>query len=176
MWTKVNRKSQAKFFSKGRRVRCPYCGTDDDKVIDSRAAEDGAAIRRRRECRGCRQRFSTYERLVGVGILVRKRSGISEPYDPAKVRDGIEKATKNLPVTPEAVTAAVNAIDEHIRNSGKREITSELIGTEVLDQLRHIDHVAYMRFASVYKGFTSPDDFARELAHLEKDAPPKPRA
>jgi transcriptional repressor NrdR len=156
-------------------VRCPYCGSDDDKVIDSRAADDGAAIRRRRECRGCRQRFSTYERIVEVGILVRKRSGIIEPYDRAKVRAGIEKATKNLTVSPDAVQAAVAAVDEHIRASSRREIPSEMIGAEVLTALRGIDPVAYMRFASVYKGFTSPDDFARELAHLEKDAPPKPR-
>ena len=79
-------------------MRCPYCQTDDDRVVDSRIAEQGAAIRRRRECRACARRFSTYERAEAVGILVRKRSGIAEPYDRAKVRSGIEKATKNLPV------------------------------------------------------------------------------
>ncbi|MPZ74379.1 MAG: transcriptional repressor NrdR [Nitriliruptorales bacterium] len=155
-------------------MRCPYCKTDDDRVVDSRSAEQGAAIRRRRECRSCGRRFSTYERIEAVGILVRKRSGIAEPYDRAKVRAGIEKATKNLPVSGETVADAVAAVDDHIRTAGLREVPSETVGAEVLSELRVIDPVAYMRFASVYKGFTSPDDFARELAHLEKDAPPKP--
>ena len=155
-------------------MRCPYCSADDDRVVDSRAAEQGAAIRRRRECNGCGRRFSTYERAEETGILVRKRSGIAEPYDRAKVRAGIDKATKNLPVAAEAVDAAVAAIDARVRAMGRREIPSEVLGAEVLAELRTLDHVAYMRFASVYKGFTSPEDFTRELASLEKDTPPKP--
>ncbi|MDQ3937776.1 MAG: transcriptional regulator NrdR [Chloroflexota bacterium] len=155
-------------------MRCPYCQTDDDRVVDSRAAEAGAAIRRRRECRSCHHRFSTYERIEQSGVLVRKRSGIAEPFDRNKLRAGIEKATKNLPVTADQVRDAVSTIDHHLRASGKREVDSKTIGAEVLEALRAIDHVAYMRFASVYKGFTSPEDFTRELATLEKDAPPKP--
>jgi len=155
-------------------VRCPYCMSEDDRVVDSRAAEGGAAIRRRRECRSCRQRFSTYERIEQTGVLVRKRSGIAEPFDRAKVRAGIEKATKNLPVSPTAVARAVDAVDHRVRASGRREVDSKAVGAEVLDALRELDHVAYMRFASVYKGFTSPEDFHRELAALDKDAPPKP--
>lgn len=154
-------------------MRCPYCKTDDDRVVDSRTAEQGEAIRRRRECRSCTRRFSTYERVEAMGILVRKRSGIAEPYDRNKVQDGIEKATKNLTVSPETVADAVAAVDDHIRSAGLREVPSEMIGAEVLAVLRTIDPVAYMRFASVYKNFTSPEDFTRELAHLEKDAPPK---
>ena len=154
-------------------MRCPYCQADDDRVIDSRAAEDGRAIRRRRACNGCGQRFSTYERIEQSGILVRKRSGIAEPFDRAKLRAGIEKATKNLPVTADQIRDAVSTIDHHLRASGKREVDSQAVGAEVLAALREIDHVAYMRFASVYKGFTSPEDFTRELATLEKDAPPK---
>ena len=156
-------------------MRCPYCQTDDDRVVDSRAAESGAAIRRRRQCNGCGQRFSTYERAEQMGVLIRKRSGIAEPFDVAKVRAGIEKATKNLPVSREAVDDAVSAVDVAVRTSGRREIPSKELGAEVLAALRQLDHVAYMRFASVYKGFTSPDDFARELATLEKESPPKPR-
>ena len=148
-------------------MRCPYCQTDHDRVVDSRAAEGGTAIRRRRECRSCGQRFSTYERAEEIGLLIRKRSGIAEPYDVAKVRDGIEKATKNLPITPAAVDTAVAAVDAHVRSAGRREIPSKDVGAEVLAALRALDHVAYVRFASVYKGFTSPDDFTRELAALE---------
>ena len=157
-------------------MRCPYCQTDDDRVVDSRGAEAGAAIRRRRQCNGCGQRFSTYERAEQVGVLIRKRSGIAEPFDVDKVRSGIEKATKNLPIAPSAVDDAVAAVEAAVRSSGRREIDSKDVGAEVLAALRQLDHVAYMRFASVYKGFTSPDDFTRELATLEKEAPPKPRA
>ena len=155
-------------------MRCPYCQQDDDRVVDSRGAEDGRAIRRRRACNGCGQRFSTYERIEHSGLLIRKRSGIAEPFDRAKLRAGIEKATKNLPVTADQVRDAVAGIDHRLRASGKREIDSKAVGAEVLAALRELDHVAYMRFASVYKGFTSPEDFTRELATLEKDAPPKP--
>lgn len=154
-------------------MRCPYCQQDDDRVVDSRGAEDGRAIRRRRACNGCGQRFSTYERIEHSGLLIRKRSGIAEPFDRAKLRAGIEKATKNLPVTADQVRDAVAGIDHRLRASGKREIDSKAVGAEVLAALRELDHVAYMRFASVYKGFTSPEDFTRELATLEKDAPPK---
>ena len=154
-------------------MRCPYCQSDDDRVVDSRAAEDGRAIRRRRSCNGCGQRFSTYERIEQSGVLIRKRSGLAEPFDRAKLRAGIEKATKNLPVTADQVRDAVAGIDHRLRASGKREVDSKAVGAEVLAALRELDSVAYMRFASVYKGFTSPEDFTRELATLEKDAPPK---
>jgi transcriptional repressor NrdR len=169
-------KVTGRFFSrKQAQVRCPYCQIDDDRVVDSRAAEAGAAIRRRRQCNSCGQRFSTYERAEQIGVLIRKRSGIAEPFDVAKVRAGIQKATKNLPVDPAAVEAAVEAVEAGVRSSGRREIPSKEVGAEVLAALRQLDHVAYMRFASVYKGFTSPEDFTRELAALEKDSPPKPR-
>ena len=154
-------------------MRCPYCQDDNDRVVDSRSAETGRAIRRRRQCNGCGQRFSTYERIEQSGVLVRKRNGVAEPFDRAKLRAGIEKATKNLSVTADQVRDAVAAVDSSIRASGKREVDSKAVGAEVLAALRELDHVAYMRFASVYKGFTSPEDFTRELATLDKDAPPK---
>lgn len=157
------------------RVRCPYCNADDDRVVDSRSAEDGAAIRRRRQCNGCDQRFSTYERAEQAPVLVRKRGGETEPFSRDKVRDGMEKATKNLPVADDAVAGAAAGVEARIRSLGRREVASDIVGAEVLAALRELDHVAYMRFASVYKGFTSPDDFVRELASLEKDAPPKAR-
>jgi transcriptional repressor NrdR len=155
-------------------VRCPYCTADNDRVVDSRAAEDGGAIRRRRECRACGQRFSTYERAEHPALIVRKRNGVLEPFDRAKVLAGIEKATKNLAVSAEDVRRASARVEAGLRGLGRREVPSEAVGAEVLAALRDLDHVAYMRFASVYKGFTSPDDFRRELASLEKEAPPKP--
>jgi len=154
-------------------MRCPYCGVDDDRVIDSRGAEGGEAIRRRRQCRGCGQRFSTYERAEHSVILVVKRGGVTEPFQRDKVISGMQRATKNLPIDQEALRRAAARVEARVRTLGRRLIASEIIGAEVLDALRDIDHVAYMRFASVYKGFTSPDDFHRELASLEKQVPPK---
>jgi transcriptional repressor NrdR len=151
-------------------VRCPYCSADDDRVVDSRAAEDGAAIRRRRECAACGQRFSTYERPERTPLNVRKRSGETEPYDRGKLLAGIEKATKNLPLEADAARRAAAAVEARLRGLGVREVASEDVGREVLDVLRDLDPVAYMRFVSVYKGFTSPEDFRRELAVLEKES------
>ncbi len=150
-------------------MRCPYCSTERNQVIDSRPAEDGAAIRRRRECAACGQRFSTYERNEQITIGVRKRDGALEPFERVKLAAGIEKATKNLPVDPAAVRQAVHVVESRVRALGRREVDSEVVGSEVLAALRDLDRVAYLRFASVYKGFTSTDDFARELATLEGD-------
>lgn len=154
-------------------MRCPYCGVDDDRVVDSRPSEDGEAIRRRRECRSCRQRFSTYERSEQPAVAVRKRNGIAEPFARDKVQAGMAKAAKNLDIEPDAIRRAVARVEAHVRGLNRREVPSEVVGAEVLAALRELDPVAYMRFASVYKGFTSPEDFRRELATLEKDAPPK---
>lgn len=148
-------------------MRCPYCGTDDDRVVDSRSSEDGTAIRRRRECRSCTQRFSTYERAEQLAVSVRKRSGVLEPFDRAKITAGMDKATKNLAVEGAALRRAVARVEARIRALGSREVASAVVGAEVLSALRELDPVAYMRFASVYKGFTSAEDFARELADLE---------
>lgn len=147
-------------------MRCPYCEADDDRVVDSRSCEDGRAIRRRRECRTCAQRFSTYERAEQLAVLVRKRSGEVEPFDRDKVATGMHRATKNLAVDEPDLRRALARVEARVRAVGKREVPSELIGAEVLSALRELDSVAYVRFASVYKGFTSTDDFARELASL----------
>lgn len=147
-------------------MRCPYCGIDDDRVIDSRAAEDGAAVRRRRECRACTQRFSTYERAEQPALAVRKRGGVVEPFSRDKIAGGMQKATKNLPVDAAAVRRAVARVEARVRGLGTREVATETIGAEVMAALRDLDPVAYVRFASVYKGFTSTEDFARELAAM----------
>ncbi len=155
-------------------MRCPYCGTDDDHVVDSRSAEDGAAVRRRRECRMCGQRFSTYERAEQVPLSVRKRSGAVEPFDRNKVAVGIAKATKDLSPQSELIHQATARVEARVRGLGRREVSSEVVGSEVLLALRELDPMAYVRFASVYKDFTSPEDFARELARLQQEAAPRP--
>jgi transcriptional repressor NrdR len=154
-------------------VRCPYCQADDDRVVDSRAAEQGAAIRRRRECGACGQRFSTYERAEQLAVTVRKRDGASEPFLRDKVEAGVLKATKNLEVDPDAVRRTVARVEARIRALGKREVDSEAVGAEVLAALRDLHEVAYVRFASVHEGFTSPQDFVRALAELERRSPPE---
>ena len=143
-------------------------------MIDSRATEAGEAVRRRRACNGCGERFSTYERVEPAPLRVRKRSGRLEPFDRDKVAAGMARATTNLPLDPRAVPRAVARVEGRLRERGRREVDSGVVGAEVLAALRDLHEVAYVRFASVYKGFTSPDDFHRELATLEKAAPPKP--
>jgi transcriptional repressor NrdR len=147
-------------------VRCPHCETDDDRVVDSRAVEGGKGVRRRRECQACGQRFSTYERIEPQALCVRKRNGEVEPFDAAKLRAGMAKAT-TLPIGHAALQAAAARVESRVRALGQTEVTSERVGAEVLAALRDLDPVAYMRFASVYKGFTSTADFRRELAELE---------
>ncbi len=141
-------------------------------MVDSRAAEDGSAIRRRRECLSCGQRFTTYERLEEVPFLVVKRSGSREPFDRAKVIAGIEAAAKNRPVFTEQITALAADIEESLRIQGS-EVTSEEVGLAVLERLRAVDEVAYLRFASVYKDFSAAGDFEREAGLLKKSTEPK---
>jgi transcriptional repressor NrdR len=156
-------------------VRCPYCSADDDRVVDSRLAEDGVAIRRRRECARCRQRYTTFERIEEVGPAVIKRSGEREPFDREKILRGVRAAAKNRPVDEGALEAVVARVEETVRLGGG-EVTSEEIGVATLDALRDVDDVAYVRFASVYKGFEGPEDFARELGMLVKTTAPKHHA
>lgn len=148
-------------------MRCPYCATDHDRVVDSRPADDGEAVRRRRECRACGLRFSTVERTEHPALTVRKRSGQTEPYDADKVAAGIRKATKNRDFDADTIRRAVAGVEARVRSLSRREVDAEAIGGAVLETLRGLDHVSYLRFASVYKGFTSTGDFARELAELE---------
>ena len=151
-------------------MRCPYCGLDDDRVIDSRSAEEGDAVRRRRACRACGQRFSTYERVEQPVLRVRKRSGDLELFDRDKVASGILRATKNLEIEPGAVRRAVARVEGHLREHHRQEVSSEEVGLEVLLALRELHEVAYLRFASVYKSFTRTEDFERELATLGTQA------
>lgn len=148
-------------------MHCPLCGHDDDKVVDSRSADAGSAIRRRRECLKCGGRYTTYERVVGAPLVVRKRSGALEPFRGDKLAHGIRAALGNGPVDGEAVPHLVRAIEDDMAAHGS-PVTSDEIGIAVLEQLRKLDPAAYLRFASVYKGFEAPEDFAREIRELAK--------
>ncbi len=148
-------------------MRCPYCATERDRVVDSRPSDDGRAIRRRRECMACGQRFSTYERVDHAPLAVRKRSGSVQPFDPDRIHSGMHKATAALEIEPDVVRYAAARVEAHLRAMGRAEIGTDVIGGHVLEALRTLHPVAYMRFASVHKVFTSADDFARELAELD---------
>ena len=148
-------------------VRCPGCAGCDDKVIDSRTADEGTAIRRRRECLSCGRRFTTYERLEEAPLVVAKRSGQRAPFDRHKIVAGIRAAAKSRPVSPDALEALGVEIEEALRLEGP-EVTTEQIGRAVLDRLRDLDEVAYLRFVSVYKGFEDLTDFEREVVLLTR--------
>lgn len=151
-------------------MHCPVCRHDDTKVIDSRPADEGAAIRRRRSCPECAYRFTTYERLEGAPLMVLKRSGQRQPFDRAKVADGIRSACKGRPVSEEMVEELAEAVEDDVRleAAAGKDITSSVVGHAVLERLKSVDEVAYMRFASVYKNFDDAADFRRELALLKK--------
>ena len=153
-------------------MRCPYCGADDDKVVDSRSADEGVAVRRRRECLACGRRYTTHERVLELGLVVVKRSGRKEPFDRAKLVAGISQAAANRPIDGAAIAELALSIEEEARQAGP-EVTSDWIGLAVLERLRVLDDVAYLRFASVYKGFESASDFQREVTELRKTTAPK---
>jgi transcriptional repressor NrdR len=139
--------------------------------VDSRVAEDGAAIRRRRECIGCGNRFTTFERIDEVPLMVIKRSGARQPFDRGKVVDGLRSATKNRPVSEEQLDVMAAEVEDEMREGA--DPTTEQVGLAVLERLREVDEVAYLRFASVYKGFEGADDFRREVGLLTKTTAPK---
>ncbi|MEX0592010.1 MAG: transcriptional regulator NrdR [Nitriliruptoraceae bacterium] len=154
-------------------MRCPHCGADDDRVVDSRPTPDGDAIRRRRQCHSCDSRFTTFERIDLPELMVTKRSGSAVPFSRDKVLDGMSRAAKGRIDTTDLERAAAS-IETALRARGEREIDSEQVGLQVLAHLKDLDPVAYVRFASVYKNFEGPEDFELELSELRKDAPPKP--
>jgi transcriptional repressor NrdR len=157
-------------------VRCPWCGRENDKVVDSRLSDAGAAIRRRRECLSCKRRYTTFERVEELGLTVVKRDGSKEPYDREKVVSGLAKALTNRPVTEAQVQNVASRIEERLRRKGP-VVTTQEVGLEVLSMLAKLDQVAYMRFASVYKDFQEITDFEKELGILlQKREPAKRRA
>ena len=153
-------------------VRCPACSSDDDKVVDSRTNDDGSSIRRRRECLVCGNRFTTFERHEAVPLVVAKRSGDRVPFDRSKVESGIRSAAKGRPIDDQRAADLAGEVEDELRLLGG-DVTSDQIGLAVLERLREADHVAYVRFASVYKDFDDAADFQAELRLLTKDTEPK---
>lgn len=145
---------------------CPFCGFLESKVIDSRASEEGSAIRRRRECLSCEKRFTTYERIEEVPLIVAKKDGRREPFDRQKVLNGLLKACEKRPVSFETLDRLTDQVERELRNKMEQEVDTSVIGELIMEELRHIDEVAYVRFASVYRQFTDVDKFLQELQAL----------
>ena len=157
-------------------MQCPFCSHPEDHVVDSRVVEDGRAIRRRRECEKCSERFTTYERQDEISLFVQKRSGEKEPFNKDKLISGISKACTNRPVSEEDLDRLAEDLVDSVREQGLSVVRSADLGKEILERLRVLDEVAYLRFASVYKDFQELNDFEREMGMLQKKIPPKEKA
>ena len=149
---------------------CPFCGADDTKVIDSRLVADGGQVRRRRECGSCRERFTTYEAAELVMPRVIKQNGSREPFDEDKLRAGLQRALEKRPVAVEAVENELAQIKNRLRATGERELDSRVLGELVMEALKRLDQVAYVRFASVYRSFEDLSEFRDAIASLEADS------
>ncbi len=144
-------------------MKCPHCGFQESKVVDSRHSEDGTSIRRRRECLSCQKRFTTYETVESLPIIVVKRDNSRQPFDRNKIMNGMLRACEKRPVSMQDLENAVNEIESLVQNSLEREITTEYIGELVMEKLKALDEVAYVRFASVYRQFKDIHSFMQEL-------------
>ena len=148
-------------------MHCPFCSENDTKVIDSRLVADGHQVRRRRQCLACSERFTTFETAELVMPKVIKSNGNSEPFDEDKMVGGIQRALEKRPVSADSIELAISMIKSQLRATGEREVPSEMIGNLVMDQLKELDKVAYIRFASVYRSFEDIREFGEEIARLE---------
>ena len=147
-------------------MKCPYCGADDTKVIDSRPAEENNAIRRRRQCEKCNKRFTTYEKVETIPLIVIKKGNIREPYDRGKIEAGILRSCHKRPVSAEQISKCIDDIENEIFNLEAKEVESTTIGEIVMDKIKDLDQVAYVRFASVYREFKDVNTFMNELSKL----------
>ena len=147
-------------------MKCPFCGCEDSRVIDSRSVEEGASIRRRRECPRCGRRFTTYEKYEQIPLLVIKRDGRREMFDSKKILAGLLRAFEKRPFTYEQIQSLTNQIENEIRASGENEVKSTKIGEVVMAHLEKIDQIAYVRFASVYRQFADVNSFMQELQNM----------
>ena len=151
-------------------MHCPFCGADDTKVIDSRLVSEGKSVRRRRECSHCGERWTTFETAELLMPKVVKQDGSREPFDEDKLRQGLRKALEKRPVSEESIDAAVGRMMDRIRESGEREVKSDQVGEAVMGELRQLDAVAYVRFASVYRDFQDISEFQSEIRRLRRHA------
>ncbi|MGL4734963.1 MAG: transcriptional regulator NrdR [Enterovibrio sp.] len=147
---------------------CPFCGAQETKVIDSRLVADGHQVRRRRQCLACHERYTTFETAELLMPRVVKTNGNREPFNEDKLRGGLQRALEKRPVSTEDVEKAINTLKSKLRATGEREVPSTLVGNLVMDALKELDQVAYIRFASVYRSFEDVRDFGIEIARLEK--------
>ena len=147
-------------------MRCPYCAHPESKVVDSRPADEGASIRRRRECLACHRRFTTYETIESMPVVVIKKDGSRQSFDRSKVLSGVIRACEKRPVPLDVQEKIVSEVEQAIQNEMDREIPSARIGELVMDKLKDVDEVAYVRFASVYRQFKDVDSFMREITKL----------
>lgn len=147
-------------------MKCPYCGKTNDKVVNSRVADEGRKIRRRRECQSCEKRFTTFEEIENIPLVVVKRNGSRQPFDKQKILTGLVRACvkRNIPI--EKLAAIADAVEKAIENTMDREVRSTTIGEMILRRLKNIDEVAYVRFASVYRSFSNIQEFSKELNEL----------
>ncbi len=152
-------------------MRCPFCGMLDSRVVDSRLASEGTLTWRRRECDACKRRFTTYERVEHTLPMVKKRDGKREPFDRDKVLRSLLIACKKRPVSAELVEAQVGELERELALSGEREVASQVIGERVMERLKALDEVAYVRFASVYRSFRDVGDFIEEMGKLVREKP-----
>lgn len=151
-------------------MRCPFCGADEDRVVDTRSSQEGRAVRRRRECEACGKRFTTYESVELFPRQVVKRDGRREPYDRQKLLLGIVTACTKRPVNIDTIEAAVDRIEQRLEESGRVEVESSWLGEQVMAELQEVDEVAYVRFASVYRQFKDVTEFMEELRGLREPA------
>ncbi|MCR5683828.1 MAG: transcriptional regulator NrdR [Lachnospiraceae bacterium] len=147
-------------------MKCPYCGDENTRVIDSRSTEDGDSIRRRRQCDACNKRFTTYEKIETIPVFVIKKDNTREPYDRAKIEKGIMLSCRKRPVKIEDITHMIDDIENTISGQDTKEVPSSFIGELIMDRLRTLDQVAYVRFASVYREFQDVDTFMKELQNI----------
>lgn len=154
-------------------MHCPFCSADDTKVIDSRLVADGNSIRRRRECTTCGERFTTFEMAELVMPYVIKRDGTREPFNEDKLRRGLLRALEKRPVSAEQVESAISHIKHQLRTTGEREVPAKQVGEAVMTELKRLDAVAYVRFASVYRDFQDLSEFQEEIRRLTTDNPVK---
>lgn len=150
-------------------MQCPFCNHLENKVVDSRLSKEGEAIRRRRECLNCQRRFTTYERIEDMLPSVIKKDGRREPFDRQKILQGLKKACEKRPISVDALEAVVERIEKKLQELGKSEISTQVIGEEVMKELHQLDQVAYVRFASVYREFKDLSEFMNELKELLKE-------
>ncbi|MDD1612834.1 MAG: transcriptional regulator NrdR [Methylococcaceae bacterium] len=149
-------------------MRCPFCATQDTRVLDSRLTNEGDQVRRRRECTVCKERFTTFEAAELTLPRVVKRDGSREPFDEKKLRSGMLKALEKRPVSGDDIELALNRLKKDLMSSGDREISAQQLGEKVMHELSHLDHVAYVRFASVYRSFQDVSEFTDMIKHLQK--------